>query len=438
MSNLVRTSIRGAEPRQVLTMLLAGGAGERLFPLTRDEAKPMVPFGGIYRLIDIPLSNCINSGLRKVYILTQHKALTLNRHIRKTWNILSPELGEFVEILSPTKRLRDTWYLGTADAVYQNLQSIEDEQSPYVLILSADHVYKMDYRLMLEWHVENDADVTLATTQVAPSDAGRFGIVTLDRDFSILGFEEKPQHDQPDRSHFNSDVCSASMGIYLFSTDVLLEVLRADAHDPDSAHDFGHNLLPKLMGRRRVIAYDFVDENRKEIRYWRDVGTLDAYYAANMDLVAVTPDFNLYDDAWPMRMSAPIAPPAKFVFGDEGRRTGNATDSLVSNGCIVSGGIVRNSVLSPGVRVHSYCDIQSSILLPNVHIGRRSRIRRAIIAQDVHIPEHSEIGYNLAEDRRAGHLVTESGIVVVAGDPAGETIPEEMPSMVPQALRAAG
>lgn len=422
-----RSEILGANPNQILTMLLAGGAGERLFPLTRDDPKPMVPFGGIYRLVDIPLSNCMNSGLRKIYILTQHKALSLNRHIRRTWNILSPELGEFIEVLPPTKRLRDTWYLGTADAIYQNLQSIEDEPAPYVLILSADHVYKMDYRLMLRWHTEHDADVTVATTQVDPAEAGRFGIVSLANDLSVLGFEEKPQHRNPARSRFNPTMCSASMGIYLFKTEVLLDALRADAPNASSSHDFGRDIVPKLVRGCKVVAYDFVDENKKEMRYWRDVGTLDSYYEANMDLVAVSPVFNLYDEAWPIRTMPPTGPPAKFVFADEGRRNGIAMDSLVSQECILSGGVVRNCVLSPRVRINSYSDVQSSILLHNVWIGRHSRVRRAIIAQDVSIPDHSEIGYDPDADRRAGHVVTETGIVVVHGAPTHAQTAEEDP-----------
>ncbi len=398
---------------RVLTILLAGGAGERLYPLTRTHAKPVLPFGGSYRIIDVTLSNCINSGLRKVYILTQHKALSLNRHVRDTWHILSPELGEFIEVLPPTRRVRDTWYLGTADAVFQNLESIEDEDVPFVLILSADHVYKMKYQQMLQWHLQHEADVTVATTQVTPDEAGRFGILGMNSEFAITGFEEKPQHGNPERSHFNPEYCSASMGIYLFSTKVLLDALRRDSGNPDSSHDFGRDILPRLIGRHRIFAYDFVDENRKEVRYWRDVGTLDAYYEANMDLVAVTPAFNLYDRQWPIRSVPPQGPPAKFVFADEGRRTGVAIDSLVSHACIISGGRVNRSVLSPGVRVNSFCDIADSILLHNVTVGRRSRIRRAIIDQDVQLPENSEIGIDHDADRRAGHLVTASGIVVV-------------------------
>lgn len=404
---------------RVITILLAGGAGERLAPLTLDHPKPMMPFGGIYRLIDVTLSNCVNSGLTKILVLTQYKALSLNRHIREAWNILSPELGQFVEAVPPTRRLRDTWYLGTADAVYQNLQSIEEEATPYTAILSADHIYKMNYQHMLEWHLETGADVTLATTQVAPEEASRFGIVAIDDTYRIDDFEEKPKHGLPRRSRFNPNACSASMGVYLFATGVLVDSLIEDAGDDASTHDFGRDILPKLMGRRRLVAYDFVDENRKEIRYWRDVGTLDAYYEANMDLVAVTPVFNLYDPEWPIRTAPPKHPPAKFVFADEGRRMGVALDSLVSHGCIVSGGRVVHSVLSPGARIHSHCAVEYSVLFPNVVVGRYSRVRRAIVDQNIRIPEYAEIGMNPEADARAGHFVTDSGLVVVHKESPG-------------------
>ncbi|MBI4907840.1 MAG: glucose-1-phosphate adenylyltransferase [Acidobacteria bacterium] len=404
---------------RILTILLAGGVGERLAPLTVEEPKPMMPFGGIYRLIDVTLSNCVNSGLTKILVVTQHKALSLNRHIREAWNILSPELGQFIEAVPPTRRLSDTWYLGTADAVYQNIQSIEEEGAPYTLVLSADHIYKMNYQHMLEWHIERCADVSVATTQVAPEEAPRFGIVGMDESFRIHAFEEKPGHDQPLRSRFNPSVCSASMGVYLFSTAVLLEALLADAEDLESAHDFGRDVLPKLLSRQRVVAYDFIDENRKEIRYWRDVGTLDAYYEANMDLVAVTPIFNLYNPDWPIRTAPSRHPPAKFVFADEGRRMGIALDSLVSHGCIVSGGRVVHSVLSPNVRVNSHCIVENCVLFPNVVVGRYSRIRRAIIDQNIRLPESTEIGVDSATDIRAGHIVTDSGLVVVHRESAG-------------------
>jgi glucose-1-phosphate adenylyltransferase len=402
----------------ILTILLAGGAGERLAPLTRDQPKPMMPFGGIYRLIDLTLSNCLNSGLSKIYVLTQYKALSLNRHIRQVWNILSPELGQFIEAVPPTQRLRDTWYLGTADAVYQNMQSIEDEHLPYVLILSADHVYKMNYAHMLNWHVEQGADVTVATTRISPSDSSRFGIVSMDADYSIRDFHEKPPKEHAARSHFREDACSASMGVYLFSTAVLLEALKEDAEDDSSSHDFGHDVLPKLMGRHRVVAYDFVDENKKDVIYWRDVGTLEAYFEANMDLVAVNPVFNLYDQDWPLRTSMPPLPPAKFVFATEGRCMGLALDSIVSHGCIISGGRVTRSVLSPGVRVERGASVDSCLLFSGVQVGAHSRLRNCIVDHNLKIPEHAVIGLDPEINRREGHTVTESGLVVVhAGSP---------------------
>jgi glucose-1-phosphate adenylyltransferase len=402
----------------ILTILLAGGAGERLAPLTRDQPKPMMPFGGIYRLIDLTLSNCLNSGLSKIYVLTQYKALSLNRHIRQVWNILSPELGQFIEAVPPTQRLRDTWYLGTADAVYQNMQSIEDELLPYVLILSADHVYKMNYAHMLNWHVEQGADVTVATTRISPSDSSRFGIVSMDADYSIRDFHEKPPKEHAARSHFREDACSASMGVYLFSTAVLLEALKEDAEDDSSSHDFGHDVLPKLMGRHRVVAYDFVDENKKDVIYWRDVGTLEAYFEANMDLVAVNPVFNLYDQEWPLRTSMPPLPPAKFVFATEGRCMGLALDSIVSHGCIISGGRVTRSVLSPGVRVERGASVDSCLLFSGVQVGAHSRLRNCIVDHNLKIPEHAVIGLDPEINRREGHTVTESGLVVVhAGSP---------------------
>lgn len=400
----------------ILTVLLAGGAGERLFPLTRNRAKPAVPFGGVYRLIDIALSNCVNSGLRRTYILTQHKALDLNRHIRDTWHFLPPELGEFIEVLPPMRRLRETWYLGTADAVYQNLESIEEEDSPYTLILSADHVYKMNFRSMLDWHVLHAADVTLATIQTPLEETSRLGVVDMNLDFEITGFEEKPQHGNACRSPYNPDACSASMGIYLFSTPVLLDALREDAEIEESSHDFGRDVLPRLVGKRRVLGYDFVDENRKEVRYWRDVGTLDSYYEANMDLVAVSPVFNLYDANWPIRTVPPCMAPAKFVFAEEGRRMGVAVDSMVSHGCIVSGARVIRSVLSPGVRVNSYCELDSCILFENVNVGRYSRLRRTIVDSGLDILENTVVGIDPDRDRAAGHFVTESGIVVLYAD----------------------
>jgi glucose-1-phosphate adenylyltransferase len=398
----------------VLAILLAGGAGERLFPLTRDTAKPAVPFGGAYRIIDFTLSNCINSDVRRILILTQYKALDLTRHVRDGWNILSSELGEYIEIIPPMKRVSDDWYQGTADAVFQNFQSIEVEAPDQTLILSGDHIYKMNYHEMIDWHRCHNADVTVATIQVAPEEAVRFGVAEIDADYRIVGFEEKPQHGHPVRSRFDQSMVSASMGIYVFQTEVLLKALHEDAADPNSSHDFGRDLFPKLLGQSRVVAYDFHDINAKQVRYWRDVGTLDAYYEANMDLVAVVPEFNLYDQNWPIRTKVTQQPPAKFVFAQEGRRMGVAVDSVVSAGSIVSGGRVLHSILSPGVRVNSYCEVEYSILMPGAEIGRYSRIRRAIVNTDVKIPDSSVIGFDLEADRARGYTVTENGIVVVA------------------------
>jgi glucose-1-phosphate adenylyltransferase len=399
--------------KDTLGVLLAGGAGERLYPLTRDRAKPAVTFGGIYRIIDITLSNCINSELRKVYILTQYKALSLNRHIREGWNIVASPLGEFIEILPPMKRVSENWYLGTADAVYQNIYSIGAEQPKYVLILSGDHIYKMNYGRMMQQHQDSGADVTIGTILIPPEETHQFGVLDIARDGRITGFEEKPKVTKT-RSPFNSDMVSGSMGVYIFNTDVLIPVLLKDAEDPDSRHDFGHNILPKMVDDYKLYAFNFIDENKKEAQYWRDVGTLDAYYEANMDLVSVSPVFNLYDRDWPMRTHQRQYPPAKFVFNEAGR-TGTALDSVISAGCIVSGGMVRNCVFSPDVRVNSYAEIDSSIVFSHVNIGRHCRVRKAIIDRDVHIPEGTVIGYDHEADRQR-YFVTDTGITVVTRD----------------------
>ena len=400
--------------KETLGVLLAGGAGERLYPLTRDRAKPAVTFGGNYRIIDVTLSNCLNSDLRRVYILTQYKALSLNRHIREGWStVVARELGDFVEILPPMKRVSENWYLGTADAVYQNIYSIGSEQPKHVLILSGDHIYKMNYQLMADLHQATGADVTLATILIDPSECSRFGVVDVDRYGRIIGFEEKPRTTRL-RSPYNPEMVSGSMGVYLFNTDVLLPVLLKDAEDPDSSHDFGKDILPRILDQYKVYSFNFIDENKKEALYWRDVGTLEAYYEANMDLVAVSPVFNLYDKHWPIRTHQRQYPPAKFVFGEPGR-TGMAVDSIVCPGCILSGGVVKNSVLSPDVRVNSYSEVESSIIFSHVNIGRHCRIRNAIIDRDVHIPEGTIIGFD-PEDDAKNFMVTETGITVVTRD----------------------
>ncbi len=400
--------------RDTLGVLLAGGAGERLFPLTRDRAKPAVPFAGQYRIIDFTLSNCINSELRHVYILTQYKALSLNRHIREGWgSVVAQELGEFIEILPPMQRVSKSWYQGTADAVYQNIYSIGSEEPKYVIILSGDHIYKMNYALMLQQHIETRADVTLATLPIHPHEVSQFGVVEVAPNGEVTCFEEKPKETKV-RSPFMPEMVDASMGIYIFNTDTLLPALMADAEDPNSKHDFGHNILPNLLGKCRMHAFNFVDENKKNALYWRDVGTLDAYYEANMDVAGVTPIFNLYDKSWPMRTRAYQYPPAKFVFGEPGR-TGMAINSIVASGTIVSGAVVRNSVVSHDVRVNSYADVDSSIVFSHVNIGRHCRIRRAIIDRDVHIPDGTVIGYDQNEDRKQ-YFVTPSGLTVVTRD----------------------
>ncbi|MGE0863097.1 MAG: glucose-1-phosphate adenylyltransferase [Vicinamibacterales bacterium] len=394
----------------VLVIVLAGGAGERLAPLTKDRAKPAVYFGGPYRIIDFVLSNCINSGLRHIFIATQYKSLSLNRHIRQGWTVVSEELGEFIEILPPQKRVGEQWYQGTADAVYQNIYSIIRETPKYVVVLAGDHVYKMDYQKMLKFHIDTAADVTLAAIEVPIEDGPRFGIVAVDEADLVTGFLEKPQ-DPPAMPGF-PHLALASMGIYVFTSDVLIRALEADAADPASRHDFGKNIIPALIGEGRTYAYAFYDENKKAAKYWRDVGTIDAYYEAQMDLCHVNPEFNMYDPEWPLRTYMPQAPPAKFVFAEDWRR-GEAQDSLISQGCIVSGSRIHGSILCPNVRVHSFCSIEQSILMPGVRVGRHARLRKTIVDRDVDIPRGAMIGFNAEEDRRR-HTVSEGGVVVVA------------------------
>jgi len=395
-----------------LVIVLAGGAGERLYPLTKDRAKPAVYFGGPYRIIDFALSNSINSGLRRIFIATQYKSLSLNRHIRMGWSIVSEELGEFIEILPPQKRVGEQWYQGTADAVYQNLYSITREDPRQLVVLSGDHVYKMDYARMLRIHQERGAAVTLATIEIPIDEVSRFGIIAIDEHERVTGFQEKPQH--ANSIPGSPELALASMGVYVFDTDVLVRALEADAMKP-TQHDFGKDIIPALIHEVPIYAYRFYDENKKASKYWRDIGTLDAYFEANMDLCHVNPEFNLYDPEWPLRTYQPQAPPAKFVFAEIGQRCGQALDSVISPGCIVSGSTVSGSVLCPNVRVHSFCQIDQCILMPGVRVGRHARIKRAIIDRDVLIPRGALIGYDEEEDRRR-HTVTDAGVVVVTTD----------------------
>jgi glucose-1-phosphate adenylyltransferase len=398
--------------KDVLAVVLAGGKGARLEPLTRDRAKPAVPFGGNYRIIDFTLSNCLNSGIRKILVLTQYKAMSLDRHITLGWrSFLCRELGEFIDVVPPQQRIDEKWYQGTADAVYQNIYALEKERPEHVVILAGDHIYKMNYSKLVAHHQENNADLTIAALQVSLDEAREFGVMQVDETNRIIGFEEKPAH--PKHVPGDPQHALASMGIYVFNAHFLFDELCKDATLPESAHDFGRNIIPSIIGDRRVFAFRFLDENRKAQAYWRDVGTIDSYYAANLELTSVDPQLNLYDEHWPVRTFNPSLPPAKFVFDSDTRR-GEAHDSIVCNGVIISGGRVFGSVLGPQARVNSYAEVDSSILFSRVNVGRHAKIRRAIIDKDVSIPEGIEIGYDHDEDRRRGFTVTESGVVVVA------------------------
>lgn len=414
-----------AAMKNVLAVVLAGGKGSRLEPLTRDRAKPAVPFGGNYRIIDFTLSNCLNSQIRRLLVLTQYKAMSLWRHIDLGWrHFFCRELGEFIDVVPPQQRIDEHWYRGTADAVYQNIYLLEKERPEYVVVLAGDHIYKMNYQAMLEYHVRNRADVTVGALIVDRDAASSFGVMQVDVEDRIIGFEEKPAFPQPLPGDDGN--CMASMGIYFFESRFLFEQLCRDANNPTSSHDFGKDILPSIIDSHRVFAYRFRDENRKCQAYWRDVGTLDAFYQANMDLISVDPLLNMYDDQWPVRTHQIIAPPPKFVFGSAGEsdRIGHALDSVVCHGSIVSGGTVERSLLGPGVRVNSFAQVSDSILFDRVEIGRHAKIRRAIIDKGVSIPPGVEIGYDLALDRQRGFTVTEGGIVVIA---KGERVDEQQP-----------
>jgi len=420
--------------RRVLTFIMAGGKGERLLPLTRDRTKPAVPFGGIYRIIDFTLSNCINSGLRKIYVLTQYKSESLQRHIRLGWNILPSELGQFIELLPAQQRVGDSWYLGTADAIYQNLYTLEMDQPDEVLILAGDHVYKMNYYTLIDFHREQEADLTVGVVEMDKDKATNLGVVDVDSRGQVTGFQEKPKEAKTIPG--NPEKLYGSMGIYVFKHAVLKEELLQDHKRHNSTHDFGKDIVPQMLKKNsKVAAFNFsrqtiseeagsrciingragIDENKKEPQYWRDIGTIDAYYEANMDLVRVEPVFNLYDRDWPIRTYEEQFPPAKTVFSGEeiAGRVGLVLDSLVSGGCVISGGRVQRSILSPNVRINSYSEVYDSILMEGVNVGRYAKIKKAIIDKDVNIPQGMVIGYDLEEDKKRFH-VTESGIVVVA------------------------
>ena len=401
--------------RDIMTVILAGGRGSRLEPLTRDRAKPAVPFGGLYRIIDFVLSNCLNSGMRRLLLLTQYKAQSLDRHINLAWRgYFCRELGEFIDVVPPQQRIDNNWYQGTADAVYQNIYAIEREQPSDVVVLAGDHIYKMNYQPMVDFHRKVGADITIGALRVSREEARQFGVIQSDADHRIIGFAEKPA--QPIPTPDDPEICLASMGIYVFNARFLYEQLCNDATCETSDHDFGKNIIPGAINDYKVFAFPFLDENRKGDAYWRDVGTIDAYYEATMDLIGVDPQLNLYDRDWPVRSYQPMLPPPKFVFGSEGdsARRGQALDSLVCQGAILSGGQVARSVIGPNARINSYARVEDSILFDEVDVGRRCRLRRVIVDKGVRIPPETEIGYDPHADRARGFTVTDSGLVVIA------------------------
>lgn len=400
---------------EVMAVVLAGGKGSRLEPLTRDRAKPAVPFGGGYRIVDFALSNCINSGLRKMILLTQYKAISLDRHINNGWRkYFCSEMGEFIDVVPPQQRIDENWYKGTADAVYQNIYSIEKERPEEVLILAGDHIYKMDYEAMIAYHRKKKADLTVAALQVSREEAKAFGVMTVDSSQAIIGFDEKPE--DPKCVPGEDNLCLASMGVYVFSARFLFEQLLKDANDPTSSNDFGKDIIPAIINDSRVFAYPFGDQNNQRQSYWRDVGTIDAYYEASMDLINVEPMLNMYDQDWPIRSFQVNLPPPKFVFNDaqgDETRVGMATDSIVCPGSVISGGKVRRSIVGAEVRINSYSEVEDSILFNRVNIGRNCKIRKAIIDKNVSIPDGTEIGYSLENDLCRGFTITDSGLVVI-------------------------
>jgi glucose-1-phosphate adenylyltransferase len=402
--------------RDTLALILAGGRGARLGPLTNWRAKPAVPFGGKFRIIDFPLSNCINSGIRRIGVLTQYKAHSLILHIQRGWSFLRGEFGEFVELLPAQQRIDTSWYAGTADAVFQNLDIIREHQPGYVLILAGDHIYKMDYGPMIAAHVESGANLTVGCIEVPVETARAFGVMHIDNDGLIKAFMEKPAH--PESIPGQEGTALASMGIYVANTDFLIEQLARDAEDERSHHDFGKDVIPSVIRNYRAYAYPFRDLQTGRQAYWRDVGTVDAFWEANLELSAVVPELNLYDDQWPIWTYQQQAPPAKFVFDDDDRR-GMAVDSMVSGGCIISGACVRHSLLFSNVRVEPHSQIEHAVILPDVLIGERCRIHRAVIDESCRVPSGTIIGENPDEDKQRFH-VTSAGTVLVVPSMLGQ------------------
>ena len=394
--------------RRTLVLVLAGGEGSRLKNLTKWRAKPAVPFGGKYRIIDFALSNCINSGLRRIGVLTQYKSHSLIRHLQRAWGFMRPEIGEFVEIIPAQQRLRPEWYQGTADAIYQNLDIIYRHEPDYVLVLGGDHIYTMNYAAMLAAHVQTDAELTIGCIEVPLADARELGVMSVDEDFRITKFTEKPANPEPVPG--KPEVALASMGIYIFSMEYLTKALIRDAEDDTSQHDFGKNIIPAAIEQARSIAYPYLN-NYGEPAYWRDVGSLDSYWKANIELCDIEPELNLYERDWPIWTYQTQSPPAKFAFDDEGRR-GQAIDSLVAGGCIISGAKVKRSVIFFNTQIETGTYVKESVILPKVRIGRNCKLIRCIVDKGTVIPDNFEIGVNIDEDRKR-FLVTEQGIVLV-------------------------
>jgi len=407
--------------RNTFAMVLAGGRGSRLMQLTDYRAKPAVPFGGKFRIIDFTLSNCVNSGIRRIGVATQYKAQSLIQHLQRGWSFLDGRFHEAIDLLPAQQQVGENWYEGTADAVYQNLALLRRNEPKYVLILSGDHIYKMDYGRMLADHVKRQADMTVACIDVPREDARSFGVMDIDADGRIAQFLEKPE--SPPSMPGRPDRALASMGIYIFNADFLYEQLIRDHDDPKSQHDFGKNVIPHCLGRYRMFAHSFADScvgmDESNIPYWRDVGTIDAFWEANMELTKVTPELNMYDEDWPIWTHQEQLPPAKFVFDDDDGRRGMAVDSLVSGGDIISGAIVRHSLLFSRVHVHSYAQIEDSVILPDVDIGRRARLRRVVVDKHVRIPEDMVIGFDPIEDARRFY-VSEGGITLVTPEMLGQ------------------
>ena len=394
---------------EVLTFILAGGRGERLDPLTRDRTKPAVPFGGIYRIIDFTLSNCINSGLRRVYVLTQYKSFSLQKHLLAGWDVCSNQLGEFIDIIPAQQRISADWYKGTADAIYQNIYAIQDCDPEFILILSGDHIYKMDYREMIRLHKEKDADMTVACVTMPKEDSVHLGVIEVDKNNYALGFQEKPE--KPKTIPRKPNEIYASMGIYLFNREVLLKELELDARSLESENDFGKNVIPQMLkNKKKVYIYNFVDD-KNDPKYWRDIGTRDAYYQANMDLLASEPEFNLFDRSWPMRTYHEQYPPIKMVSTPSG--TGSLINSMVAGGCVIKGGLVEHSILSSNVKIHDKAEVKNSVIMEGVIVGEGAKIQNAIIDKEVIIPPGSNIGYDLELDKRR-FVLTASGVAIVA------------------------